>query len=285
MDHCPAPARSAPAAFVLALWCACLTPVQAADPAPAAPASTPAAPASTPAAPASTPAPAAPAAPVLEARPIPVGDIQVLQMPIVHYPEEARQAKLGGTCAIRIRADEQGVPYGVEAPDCPPKLRMPALSAALSARVAPWLVDGQPARTEIVWTVEFRAADLTVDGSITGAAVLLPAGSSDAPDVYERSDRAQAPVVHVRDAQVKIPPPTIEYPKEARQMSIEGRCVIRLKIDEEGVPFGAEARACTNVFRDPSLRAALASRFYPYLVGGEPVRVQFDWAFNYKLLK
>ena len=123
-----------------------------------------------------------------------------------------------------------------------------------------------------------------VEGGQTGGVVGGVVGGKEGGVIGGTNmDAPAVSTVYFRDVQVKTQPPKPEYPEAARQMRIEDRCVIRIKIDEEGTPYEAEVRTCPEVFRAVSLASARASRFYPYLVGGKAARVQFDWTFNFKL--
>ncbi len=113
-----------------------------------------------------------------------------------------------------------------------------------------------------------------------------PDGTPDGKPGGVKGGRGTGPgvsTVYFRDVQVKTQPPKPEYPEAARQMRMEDRCVIRIRIDEQGVPYEAEAKTCPEVFREVSLASARASRFYPYLVDGAATPVQFDWTFNFRL--
>lgn len=89
--------------------------------------------------------------------------------------------------------------------------------------------------------------------------------------------------VYFRDVVWKMRPPQPAYPEAARQMQLEGRCMVHLWIDETGKPFKHEVKNCPTVFEAVAVAAALEGRSYPYLVEGQAVPVQFDWIFNFKL--
>lgn len=121
-----------------------------------------------------------------------------------------------------------------------------------------------------------------VEGGVEGGVVGGVVGGT----VGGTGTTLNAPVVktvYYRDVQWKVRPPQPAFPEGARQMQIEGRCMVHLWIDEEGKPYKHETKNCPTVFEEASVAAALEGRSYPYMVEGKAVPVQFDWIFNFKL--
>lgn len=80
-------------------------------------------------------------------------------------------------------------------------------------------------------------------------------------------------------ARKRVPP---AYPEVALQKNEEGDCSVMITINLAGVPVSALPDRCPEDFRQNATAAALASRFEPYLLDGEPASVRF--AYNYRFL-
>jgi len=62
----------------------------------------------------------------------------------------------------------------------------------------------------------------------------------------------------------------------------EESCILRLRIDAEGVPTAVEVRRCPPPFQRVAVEAARKWRFYPLLEDGRPVSSQFDLNFRFR---
>jgi protein TonB len=90
-------------------------------------------------------------------------------------------------------------------------------------------------------------------------------------------------VVHQTDLQVKKRF-TPEYPEAARSLNLgDQRCLVKVFIDEEGVPYNAQVEQCPKVFEDNAREGVLKWRWYPYKVEGRKVKVQTTIAFMYRM--
>ena len=74
-----------------------------------------------------------------------------------------------------------------------------------------------------------------------------------------------------------------QFPEAARQLNMEGDCAVKINIDDKGVPISAEATKCPELFKDAAIKAAMASRFYPYKDNGMSTAVQFTYNYRFKL--
>ncbi|MEY3213592.1 MAG: hypothetical protein RIT28_4073 [Pseudomonadota bacterium] len=98
------------------------------------------------------------------------------------------------------------------------------------------------------------------------------------------AEGASEGVVEVKRAEVtpksrEVP----RYPAEARLMSTEGSCKVRIILDTTGQPERVEVLACDPYFIWTSVDAAMKSRFHPVIVNGEPVRAAFIYVYKFKL--
>ncbi|MDP2312969.1 MAG: energy transducer TonB, partial [Pseudomonadota bacterium] len=91
--------------------------------------------------------------------------------------------------------------------------------------------------------------------------------------------------VHWSEVEVKVRPSVrpSDYPEAAAALNIkDARCVVRIHIDERGVPYEVVPKTCPTVFRDAAQDVAMRYRFYPLLNQGRPVRAAFDLTINFR---
>jgi outer membrane biosynthesis protein TonB len=75
-----------------------------------------------------------------------------------------------------------------------------------------------------------------------------------------------------------------EYPEAARALQIgDQRCLAKVFIDEEGVPYDVIVETCPKVFHDDTKAAILKWRWYPPKDGKNRVKAQTTIAVTYKL--
>ena len=73
------------------------------------------------------------------------------------------------------------------------------------------------------------------------------------------------------------------YPSLAMAAHLQGQVVIRMTIDERGLPSDVVAVSGPQVFQDPALRAARQWRFEPARQNGQPVPATFLLNLNFVL--
>ncbi len=75
-----------------------------------------------------------------------------------------------------------------------------------------------------------------------------------------------------------------EYPEAAKQLNLgDQRCLVKVSMDEEGVPFSADVSGCPQVFHDEARAAILKWRWYPPKVGKERTKAQTTISIVYKM--
>jgi outer membrane biosynthesis protein TonB len=75
-----------------------------------------------------------------------------------------------------------------------------------------------------------------------------------------------------------------EYPEAARALSLgDQRCLAKVFIDEEGVPYDVQVESCPKVFFEDTKQAILKWRWYPPKDGKNRVKAQTTIAVTYKL--
>ena len=73
------------------------------------------------------------------------------------------------------------------------------------------------------------------------------------------------------------------YPQAAIELKLpEQRCIVRINIDEKGVPYEVTPKTCPELFRDSAQSIAMRYRFYPLKDGGKAVKAGFDLTINFK---
>jgi TonB family protein len=72
------------------------------------------------------------------------------------------------------------------------------------------------------------------------------------------------------------------YPPLARQMSVQGKVVVEVEIDEEGKVIAAKATEGSSSLRMASETAAKKSRFAPTVVGNKPVKAKGFITYNFR---
>jgi hypothetical protein len=75
-----------------------------------------------------------------------------------------------------------------------------------------------------------------------------------------------------------------DYPEPARALNLgDQKCLARVFIDEEGVPYDVSVDACPKVFHDSTREALLKWRWYPPKDGKNKCKAQTTIAVIYKL--
>ncbi len=102
-------------------------------------------------------------------------------------------------------------------------------------------------------------------------------GGANGDSIFTAGELDQAPKI-IKQA---LP----EYPKEARRKSIEGRVIIRLILDKQGIPNECVIYKSNppEIFDQAALEAARKMRFSPGMKKGKAVRVQVLLPFDFKL--
>lgn len=74
-----------------------------------------------------------------------------------------------------------------------------------------------------------------------------------------------------------------DYPKAAQELNLgDQRCIAKVFLDEEGVPYDVKVEDCPKVFHSTTIEALMKWRAYPSKDGKERVKVQTTIGVNYK---
>ena len=80
------------------------------------------------------------------------------------------------------------------------------------------------------------------------------------------------PSFSIRDLQ-PLTPPIPNYPRQAEQQGIEGRCDVHLSVSPRGEPFDVYAECSDRVFESAAKKAVQKVRFAPKIHDGLPITV------------
>ncbi len=78
-----------------------------------------------------------------------------LNLPMPHYPENARRLRMTGVVVVQVVVDETGRVISAEAVNGPPTFKDVAVQAALKARFSPTKLSGQPVKVSGVINYKF----------------------------------------------------------------------------------------------------------------------------------
>lgn len=199
---------------------------------------------------------------------------KAVSLPKPAYPAEAKEAKAAGAVAVDILIDEAGnvvtavsQPYDqtsikaadgtpAEPRELHPALRTAAETAALSARFAPTLLNGEPVRVRgrIVYNFTTYDAPSDLEGSIAGGVLNGKAISLPAP----------------------------EYPAAALAVRASGAVSVQVVVNEEGNVVRAAAVSGHPLLRSAAVTAARDAKFAPVMLKGKPVKVVGVLTYNFQ---
>lgn len=189
------------------------------------------------------------------------------------YPAEAKDAKAEGSVAVEVEIDEQGtVVSAVSLPhdqiarknsdgtpadpvELHPALRTAAETAAMSARFAPTLLQGEPVR---------------VKGRIVYNFV------TDGP-TDPKASRISGGLLNGKARSLPMP----EYPDAAKAVKAAGAVSVQVTIDEEGNVISANAVSGHPLLRAAAVTAAQDAKFAPVRLSGQPVKVSGILTYNF----
>ncbi len=111
-----------------------------------------------------------------------------------------------------------------------------------------------------------------VIGGVEGGVLGGQLGAGGGPKVFHHSEL---------EAKKKVQP---EYPEAALSLNLgDQRCMVRVFIDEEGVPYDVIVEKCPNVFHPVTKETILKWRWYPPKDGKNKVKAQTTIGVTYKM--
>jgi TonB family protein len=200
---------------------------------------------------------------------------KAISLPKPAYPIEAKAAGVQGIVYVNVDVDESGAVVSaaasttthkvvrskgeqtveVEIPPADPILGQAAERAALEARFAPTLLNGQPVR--IAGTIIYNfVAEHSSNEEL---------GNTDL-DV-------------LNDKALNLPNPV--YPAAARAVKAEGTVTVKVVVDEGGQVISATAISGHPLLRAAAVQAARSATFSPTVADGRPVKVTGHLTYNF----
>lgn len=199
---------------------------------------------------------------------------KAVKLPIPEYPDEAKQANVGGIVNVLVIVDEDGnvasanaVPVvvkvyrtgGTETVVSPEEtairklLNESAENAAKQAKFAPTLLEGKPVKVKgiIVYnfgTVKDNDAKTATGEVLNGKATSLP-----------------------------MP----EYPSAAKAVKAQGTVHVQVIVDEDGNVSSAQVISGHPLLRQSAIKAAKEAKFSPSFLNGQAVKVNGVLVYNF----
>jgi TonB family protein len=190
------------------------------------------------------------------------------------YPQEIRDAGIGGKVVVRVSVGETGNVLSVGDPTGPahlckggnndPRLvalRQSVVDAVKKARFTPPMKDGKPVKMTVWVGVTFEPV---IDGGGVGGGA---------------GERRIVKVGVVTGKALRMPKP--EYPAAARSRRAAGAVAVRVVIDEKGDVFTAEAITGHPLLQPAAVEAACKAKFSPTAVDGSAVRITGVITYNF----
>ncbi len=181
------------------------------------------------------------------------------------YPPEAKAAHVQGTVVLKGVVDKQGHMKNIEAVSGAEMLQQSAIDAVKQWRYRPYLLNGNPVEVQTTVNVIF-----TLDNS--PPAPPRDEGAPPSPAVTPRPEivNISGGVAMGMLAQ-KVPP---HYPVEAKEARVSGTVVLQATIGLDGHVEDLSVISGPDLLQQVALDAVKQWVYRPYLLNGEPVKVQ-----------
>jgi len=181
------------------------------------------------------------------------------------YPEEAREARVGGVVVLAVRTDTQGRVYRtMVVKSKTPLLNQAAVDAVKQWVYEPLVIDGEPREAVFLVTVAFKLRKETRGevGGVAGGTIRAAGGKP--PRLVRKVD----PV----------------YPPEAREAGIQGIVVLEATTDEKGNVVDVKVlRSESSLLNEAAVEAVRRWKYEPVVREGKPVPMTFTVTVKFKL--
>jgi TonB family protein len=211
------------------------------------------------------------------------------------YPPLARRARIQGEVVLRAIIDKDGNIADLTLISGHPMLAPSALEAVKQWKYKPYLLEGQPVTVETQITVNF-ALTLGVPNEASNAP---NDGGEEArdPGTAALGATSSAPVdpnlarpVRVRISQgvsqgLLIKKVTPIYPEYARQNRIQGQVILQAEISKLGDIDDLQLVSGDPELASAAIEAVKQWKYKPYLLQGQPVKVETQIKVNFTLVE
>ncbi|HEX8148955.1 MAG TPA: TonB family protein [Pyrinomonadaceae bacterium] len=132
------------------------------------------------------------------------------------------------------------------------------------------------------WLLDFKSAPVSSEREVKTISVLV--SDETTPPPRHACSLESRRVVAGGTLQGKaISKPQPVYPPDAKAARVSGTVVVQIEVGEAGSVVKAEAVSGPEMLREAAEDAALAARFSPTLLSGQPVRVSGVITYNFVL--
>lgn len=185
------------------------------------------------------------------------------------YPELAAWAGIEGTVVVRAQVDVDGRVSWVETlKSLDGGCEQAVVKAMKTSRFSPAKVNGRPIRAWFICPVEFRIPDLERELRHSVQVHMPRPLFPDSCDVHPE------PLEFVKP----------RYPEIAIEARIEGKVVVKARVDAHGTVSKVHVlRSLNEALDGEAVRAARVCRFSPAKLGGKPIEVWMIWQVTYSL--
>jgi TonB family protein len=205
---------------------------------------------------------------------------KAISLPKPAYPAISKAACASGTVGVQVMIDESGNVIAARAVSGHPLLQAAAVRAAQEAKFSPTFLNGVSVKVTGVINYNFvldTSTKITADGEERAN----PCAARSAENAYtEEANNAGLITGGVLNGKaLKLAKPA--YPAEAKEAGVAGAVKVRVVIDEEGKVISANAISGPEQLYAASVEAALASKFSPTTLSGQPVKISGYIVYNF----
>ena len=201
---------------------------------------------------------------------------KAISLPKPAYPAIARAACAAGVVSVQVSIDEAGDIISARAVSGHPLLQAAAVAAAQQAKFSPTLLKGEPVKVTGVINYNFVNYTETTGTDAEGKPKVNPCLNNETPGTGEKTF-INGGVLNGKAIELVKP----AYPDEVRAAGIGGAVKVRIVIDEEGKVISANAISGPEQLYAACVEAALAAKFSPTKLSGQPVKVSGYVIYNF----
>jgi hypothetical protein len=217
-------------------------------------------------------------------------EAELLSVPKVQLPAEAKEVGLGGKVTARVIVDRSGKVSSVENVSGPdlvcPAVSMPAVvalrkaagEAALNARFSPAIKKGEAIQATMFVNFQFPGTAFPFGGFLTYVVHGDETPQKDTSPGPKSETSSKEPGT-VNGIAKSLPKPS--YPAAARAVKAAGAVNVQILIWDDGSVYSAEPIAGHPLLRAAARSAACNSKFSPTLIQGVPVKVSGIITYNF----
>ncbi|MDP3581599.1 MAG: energy transducer TonB [Ignavibacteria bacterium] len=194
------------------------------------------------------------------------------------YPQIAKLAGIQGKVYVEALISENGDVLETKVLKSDHEtLNGAAIAAIKATKFSPGISkEGKKVKTSVVIPMSFKLDDKDKEAKFVSPGVNNPNYDESDPDINSSQAVEKLPEL--------VEPVIPEYPEVAKKAGITGKVFVRVLVDKFGNSKKAVVfRSDNKQFDEPSINAAMKSKFTPALQGGKPVAVWILLPFKFAL--